>query len=89
MNIKEIIETYLSIVKNKYICFEGTATQQELIYYIAVWVAGSVAAGIVSVILGIIGLGIIGALLSAVWNLGNLLPGIGTIVRFLNSRKAQ
>ena len=84
MNVNEIIETYLSIVKTKYICFEGTATQQELICYIIVWVVGAVAAGVVSVILGIIG-----ALLSAVWNLGNLLPGIGTIVRFLNSRKAQ
>ncbi|MBO5668725.1 MAG: hypothetical protein J6S43_06325 [Lentisphaeria bacterium] len=89
MDFKKIIDTYISIVKTKYICFEGTATQQELLYYIAVWVAGAIALAIVSVILGLIGLGFIGAILCTVWNLANLLPGIGTLVRFLNSRKAE
>ena len=41
MDIKKIIETYLDIIKNKYVCFNGTATQTELIYYIIVWVAGA------------------------------------------------
>ena len=89
MNIRTIIDTYLNIIKTKYICFAGTATQEELICFIAVWVVGSVALGIVTTILGIIGLWFIGSILCAVWNLGNLLPGVGTIVRFLNSKKIQ
>jgi uncharacterized membrane protein YhaH (DUF805 family) len=89
MNIKEIIETYLNIIKTKYICFNGSATQQELIYFIAVWIVGAIACGIVAVILGIIGLGFIGGIVCAVWNLANLLPGLGTLVRFINSKKAQ
>ena len=89
MNIKEIIETYLNIIKTKYICFDGSATQQELIYFIAVWIVGAIALAIVAVILGIIGLGVIGSILCAVWNLANLIPGLGTLVRFINSKKAQ
>lgn len=89
MDIKKIIETYLDIIKNKYVCFNGTATQTELIYYIIVWVAGAFALGIVSAILGLLGIGIIGGILCGLWNLANLLPGIGTIVRFINSRKAN
>ena len=89
MDIKAVIETYLDIVKNKYVCFEGTATQQEFIYYLAVWVVCAFALGIVSVILRIVGLGVVGAILSAVWNLANLLPGIGTLIRFLNSKKVK
>lgn len=89
MNIKEIINTYLSIIKTKYICFSGTAAQQELIYFIAVWVAGAIALAVLAVILGIIGLGFIGGILCSVWNLANLLPGIGTVVRFINSKKAN
>ena len=89
MNIKEIINTYLNIIKTKYICFEGTATKEEFIHFIAVWIAGAIAMGIVATILGIIGLGIIGAILCVVWNLANVLPGLGALVRFLNSQKAN
>jgi uncharacterized membrane protein YhaH (DUF805 family) len=89
MNIKEIIETYLNIIKTKYICFNGSATQQELIYFIAVWIVGAIALAIVAVILGIIGLGVIGSILCAVWNLANLIPGLGTLIRFINSKKAR
>ena len=89
MDIKKIIETYLNIIKTKYICFEGTATKEEFIYFIAVWLVGAIACGIVATILGIIGLGFIGAIICAVWNLANLLPGLGTLVRVINSRKAQ
>ena len=89
MDIKKIIDTYLNVIKSKYICFDETADKEELISVIAVWVAGAVACGILSVILGIIKLGFIGAILCSVWNLGNLLPGIGTIVRFINFNKAQ
>jgi uncharacterized membrane protein YhaH (DUF805 family) len=89
MDIKKMIDTYLDIIKTKYICFEGTATQAEFIAFIAVWVVGAIACGIVSVILGVIKLGIIGGILCAVWNLGNLLPGIGTLVRFLHTKKAE
>ena len=89
MDAKKIINTYIDIVKTKYLCFEGTATQEELISYIAVWIAGSIALAVVAIILGFIGLGIVGLILCTVWNLGNLLPGIGTIVRFLNSKKVQ
>ena len=89
MDVKKIIDTYLDIVKNKYICFEGTATKQDLICYLAVWFAGTIALSVVSVILGFIKLAFIGAVLCSLWNLGNLLPGIGTLVRFLNSRKAD
>jgi len=89
MDAKKIINTYIDIVKTKYLCFEGTATQEELISYIAVWIAGSIALAVVAIILGFIGLGIVGSILCTVWNLGNLLPGIGTIVRFLNSKKVQ
>lgn len=89
MDIKEIVNVYLNIIKNKYVCFSGTATQQELIYFIAVWVAGAIALGIVAGILAFVKLALIGSLLCAVWNLANLLPGIGTLVRFLNSQKAN
>ena len=89
MDIKKIIDTYLGIIKNKYICFAGTATQEEFIYFIAVWLVGAIALGIVAVIFGIIGLGFIGSILCAVWNLANLVPGIGTLIRFINSKKAQ
>ena len=89
MNIKEIINTYINIIKTKYICFEGTGTQQEFIYFLAVWIVGDIAMGIVATILGIIGLGFIGAILFAVWNLANVLPGLGALVRFLNSKKAN
>ena len=89
MNIKEIINTYLNIIKTKYICFEGTGTRQEFIYFLAVWIVGDIAMAIVATILGIIGLGFIGAILCAVWNLANVLPGLGALVRFLNSKKAN
>ena len=89
MDIKKIIDTYLNIIKTKYICFDGTATQEEFIYFIAVWIVGAVALGIIAVILGVIGLGIIGSILCALWNLANLLPGVGTLVRFINYKKAQ
>ena len=89
MDIKKIIDTYLGIIKNKDICFAGTATQEEFIYFIAVWLVGAIALGIVAVIFGIIGLGFIGSILCAVWNLANLVPGIGTLIRFINSKKAQ
>ena len=89
MNIKEIIETYLNIIKTKYICFEGTGTQQEFIYFLAVWIVGAIALAIVATILGFIGLGFIGAILVVVWNLANILPGLGALVRFLNSKKAN
>ena len=89
MDIKKIIDTYLNIIKTKYICFDGTATQEEFIYFIAVWIVGAVALGIITVILGVIGLGIIGSILCALWNLANLLPGVGTLVRFINYKKAQ
>ena len=89
MNIKEIIETYLNIIKTKYICFEGTGTQQEFIYFLAVWIVGAIALAIVATILGFIGLGFIGAILCGVWNLANILPGLGALVRFLNSKKAN
>ncbi|MBO5408460.1 MAG: hypothetical protein J6A61_03520 [Clostridia bacterium] len=89
MNIKEIINTYLNIIKTKYICFEGTATKEEFIHFIAVWIAGAIALAVVAVILGIIGLGVIGSILCAVWNLANLIPGLGALVRFLNSKKAN
>ena len=89
MNIKEIINTYLNIIKTKYICFEGTATKEEFIHFIAVWIAGAIALAVVAVILGIIGLGVIGSILCAVWNLANLIPGLGTLIRFINSRKAR
>ena len=89
MDIKKIIDTYLGIIKNKYICFAGTATQEEFIYFIAVWLVGAIALGIVAVIFGIIGLGFIGSILCAVWNLANLVPGIGTLIRFINSKKKQ
>ena len=89
MDIKKIIDTYLNIIKTKYICFDGTASQEEFIYFIAVWIVGAIACGIVAVILGIIGLGFIGGIVCAVWNLANLLPGLGTLVRFINSKKAR
>ena len=89
MDIKKIIETYLTIIKTKYICFAGTAAQEEFIYFLAVWIVGAIACGIVATILGIIGLGFIGAIICAVWNLANILPGLGTQVRFINSKKAQ
>ena len=89
MDIKKIIDTYLSIIKTKYICFAGTATQEEFIYFLAVWIVGAIAIGIVSVILGIIGLGFIGGIVCGLWNLANLLPGLGTLVRFINFKKAQ
>ena len=89
MDIKKIIDTYLGIIKNKYICFAGTATQEEFIYFIAVWLVGAIALGIVAVIFGIIGLGFIGSILCTVWNLANLVPGIGTLIRFIKSKKAQ
>jgi uncharacterized membrane protein YhaH (DUF805 family) len=89
MDIKKIIDTYLSIIKTKYICFEGIASQEEFIYFIAVWIVGAIASGIVAVILGMIGIGFIGGIVCIVWNLANLLPGIGTLVRFMNSKKAQ
>ena len=89
MDIKKIIDNYLNIIKTKYICFNGSATQQEFIYFIAVWIAGAIALAIVSIIFGFIGLGFIGVILCSVWNLANLLPGLGTLVRFINSKKAQ
>ena len=89
MDIKKIIDTYLNIIKTKYICFAGTATQEEFIYFLAVWIVGAIAIGIVSVILGIIGLGFIGGIVCGLWNLANLLPGLGTLVRFINFKKAQ
>ena len=89
MDIKKIIDTYLNIIKTKYICFEGTSTQEEFIHFIAVWIAGAIALAVVAVILGIIGLGVIGSILCAVWNLANLIPGLGTLIRFINSKKAQ
>ena len=89
MDIKKIIEIYLNIVKTKYICFAGIASQEEFVYFLAVWIAGSIACGIVATILGIIGLGFIGAIVCAVWNLANILPGLGTLVRFINSKKVQ
>ena len=89
MNIKKIIDNYLNIIKTKYICFDGTATQEEFIYFIAVWIVGAIALGIVTAILRIIGLGFIGVILLGLWNLANLLPGIGTLVRFINFKKAQ
>ena len=89
MDIKKIIDNYLNIIKTKYICFDGTATQEEFIYFIAVWIVGAIALGIVTAILRIIGLGFIGAILLVLWNLANLLPGIGTLVRFINFKKAQ
>ena len=89
MDIKKIIDTYLNIIKTKYICFDGTAAQEEFICFIAVWIVGAVALGIIAVILGVIGLGIIGSILCALWNLANLLPGVGTLVRFINYKKAQ
>ena len=89
MDIKKIIDNYLNIIKTKYICFAGTATQEEFIYFIAVWIVGAIALGIVAVILGIIGLGVIGSILCAVWNLANLIPGLGTLIRFINSPKAR
>ena len=89
MDIKKIIDTYLCNIKTKYICFEGTATQEEFIYFIAVWIVGAIVCGVAAVILGMIGLGIVGTILCGVWNLANLLPGLGTLVRFINSKKAQ
>jgi uncharacterized membrane protein YhaH (DUF805 family) len=89
MDIKKIIDTYLNIIKTKYICFEGTATKEEFLYFIAVWIAGAIALAVVAVILGIIGLGVIGLILCVVWNLANLIPGLGTLIRFINSSKAQ
>ena len=89
MDIKKIIDTYLNIIKTKYICFGGTATQEEFILFIAVWIVGAIALAVVAVILGIIGLGVIGSILCAVWNLANLIPGLGTLIRFINSPKAR
>lgn len=89
MDFKKIVETYLSIIKTKYICFQGTATQQELIYFLVVWVIVAFGLGIIAAILGAIGLTVVGAILCGVWNLANLIPGIGTIVRFLNGKKAE
>ena len=89
MDIKKIIDTYLNIIKTKYICFGVTATQEEFIHFIAVWIAGAIALAVVAVILGIIGLGVIGSILCAVWNLANLIPGLGTLIRFINSPKAR
>ena len=89
MDIKKILDNYLNIIKTKYICFAGTATQEEFIYFIAVWLAGAIALGIVAAILGIIGIGLVGAILCSLWNLANLLPGIGTLVRFINFKKAD
>lgn len=89
MDIKKIIDTYLNIIKTKYICFGGTATQEEFIHFIAVWIVGAIALAVVAVILGIIGLGVIGSILCAVWNLANLIPGLGTLIRFINSKKAR
>ena len=89
MDYKKFIDTYLNIIKSKYICFAGTAAKEELISFIAVWLAGAIVCGIAAVILGIIKLGFIGSIICAVWNLANLLPGLGTVVRFINSKKAQ
>ena len=89
MDFKKIVETYLSIIKTKYICFQGTATQQELIYFLVVWVIVAFGLGIIAAILGAIDLTVVGAILCGVWNLANLIPGIGTIVRFLNGKKAE
>ena len=89
MDFKKIVETYLSIIKTKYICFQGTATQQELIYFLVVWVIVAFGLGIIAAILGAIGLTVVGAILCGIWNLANLIPGIGTIVRFLNGKKAE
>ena len=89
MDIKAIINNYIATVTKKYICFEGTATQEEFIHFIAVWIAGAIALAVVAVILGIIGLGVIGSILCAVWNLANLIPGLGTLIRFINSKKAR
>ena len=88
MDIKKIIDTYLEIIKTKYICFEGTAAPQEFISFIAVWIAGSIVLAIVATILGFIKLAIVGAILCSLWNLANLLPGLGTLVRFINFRKS-
>lgn len=89
MDFKKIVETYLNIIKTKYLCFQGTATQQELIYFLVVWVIVAFGLGIIAAILGAIGLTVVGAILCGVWNLANLIPGIGTIVRFLNGKKAE
>ena len=89
MDIKKIIGTYLNIIKTKYICFAGTATQEEFIYFLAVWVIGAIVCGIAAAVLRFVGLGFVGTIICGVWNLAHLLPGIGTLVRFINFKKAQ
>ncbi|MDU1905090.1 MAG: DUF805 domain-containing protein [Dysgonomonas sp.] len=72
--MNEIIANFLDIVKNKYAKFDGRARRKEYWYFFLVNL-------VVGIILGIID-GIIGMqILSTIWSLALLVPGIAVAIR--------
>lgn len=77
MNIKAVIDNYLSIVTKKYFCFEGRANRKTFWSFVLVNF-------IINIILGVIPG--VGKILSAIFLLAILCPTLGITARRLHDR---
>ena len=84
INVKELLDNFLDVVKNKYFCFEGTTGRTVFWRYMLVLIVIEIIVSVLSSILGIIGLAIVGSLISTVVSLGLLCPTLGITARRLH-----
>ena len=88
INVKELMDNFLDVVKNKYFCFEGTTGRKifwrYMLVLIAVEIIVSILTTIVSIILAAAGLAFIGTLISMLVNLALLCPTLGITARRLH-----
>lgn len=88
INVKEFMDNFLDVLKNKYFCFEGTTGRKIFWRYMLVLfvveIIVSVLTTIVSIILSFAGLAFIGTLLSLIINLALLCPTLGITARRLH-----
>lgn len=87
MDINQIIENFIDIIKNKYMLFTGRARRREFWLFCLATVVISVAVSIVGAIFSAIHLGFLAVILNIVlwlFSLAILLPGLGLSVRRLH-----
>ena len=74
MNFNSLKDNYLSIIKTKYVNFDGRARRSEFWQFV-------LANVIVSFVLGLIP--VAGVILSSLYSLGIMLPSLGVVIRRL------
>lgn len=88
INVKELMDNFLDVVKNKYFCFEGTTGRKVFWRYylaaVAICFVVAILGAILSIVLSFVGLAFIGSLIFMLAILALICPTAGIAARRLH-----